>query len=61
MENNNTKVPVEITRITDPVARYETCKSCDHFFKPSRQCKECMCFMNIKTKVKDATCPLGKW
>lgn len=41
--------------------RYDICKGCEKFFKPTRQCRECMCFMNVKTKVAGAECPLGKW
>lgn len=47
--------------LKDPKVRYEICKNCEKFFKPTRQCRECMCFMNVKTKVHDASCPLGKW
>lgn len=47
--------------IKDPKQRYETCKGCEKFYAPTRQCTECMCIMNIKTKLEDATCPLGKW
>ena len=25
------------------------------------KCKECGCFMNRKTWLKDASCPIGKW
>lgn len=42
-------------------ARYETCLGCEKLFKPTRTCKECGCFMVMKTWLKDATCPLGKW
>ena len=53
---------IQITKkIEDPKERYEICKACPEFFKPTRQCRECMCFMNLKTKVHEATCPLGKW
>lgn len=41
--------------------RYETCMGCDRLFKPTRTCKECGCFMALKTYLKDAYCPLGKW
>lgn len=41
--------------------RYGICKGCDRLFKPTRTCKECGCFMSLKTWLKDATCPLGKW
>ena len=41
--------------------RYKTCLDCEKLFKPSRTCRECGCFMAIKTWIKDAYCPLGKW
>lgn len=41
--------------------RLSTCKDCDSLFKPTRTCRECGCFMALKTWLKDATCPLGKW
>lgn len=41
--------------------RYEICESCPRFFKITKQCKECGCFMTIKTKLREAVCPLGKW
>ena len=41
--------------------RLDICRSCEHFIKLSNQCKKCGCFMNLKSKLKDATCPIGKW
>ena len=41
--------------------RYDICQSCEYFFKPSKQCRVCFCFMNIKTKLKNAKCPKNKW
>jgi rRNA maturation endonuclease Nob1 len=41
--------------------RYDICKECDSLFKPTNTCKECGCFMAMKTWLKEATCPLGKW
>lgn len=41
--------------------RMEICLGCDHLIKLTNQCKECGCFMNLKTKLKDAICPIGKW
>jgi hypothetical protein len=47
----------------DPLAesRMEICNLCPEFFKPSSQCKKCGCFMNVKTKLQAAKCPIGKW
>jgi hypothetical protein len=42
-------------------ARYDICQGCERFAHSTKQCKECGCFMAIKTKLQHATCPLGKW
>ena len=41
--------------------RFNICKECDRLFKPTRTCKECGCFMAMKTWLRLAECPLGKW
>jgi hypothetical protein len=41
--------------------RFFTCKSCPELIKLTTQCKKCGCFMAAKTKLKQATCPIGKW
>lgn len=41
--------------------RYEICLGCDKLFKPTRTCKECGCFMSLKTWLKGAACPINKW
>ena len=41
--------------------RYAICLDCDKLFKPTRTCKECGCFMSLKTWLKNASCPIGKW
>lgn len=41
--------------------RLKICMECPRLFKPTTQCKECGCFMRIKTRLKSATCPIGKW
>jgi len=42
-------------------SRYEICDWCPEFISLTKQCKKCGCFMNLKVKLQDATCPLGKW
>lgn len=42
-------------------ARYSKCLDCPSFIKSSKRCAECGCFMQAKTWVAGATCPLGKW
>lgn len=41
--------------------RLEICLQCEHFFKPSRQCKKCGCLMDLKTRLAHSECPIGKW
>jgi hypothetical protein len=41
--------------------RFDVCKGCDRLFKPTRTCRECGCFMALKTWLKDAACPKDKW
>lgn len=41
--------------------RFSICKSCPELIKLTTQCKKCGCFMTAKTKLKQASCPLGKW
>lgn len=43
------------------VERLEICKACPELIQLTTQCKKCGCFMNLKTKIEAATCPLGKW
>lgn len=48
-------VPAEVAN-----SRLNICKGCEKFTK-TRQCSECLCFLDFKTKVKQEKCPLGKW
>lgn len=53
--------------------RYNTCqKRCDRYDAKNDKCKECGCFMSVKTKlftnrnlkklrIEQTHCPLGKW
>ena len=42
-------------------ARMDICRSCPELIKLTTQCKKCGCFMNLKTKIEAAKCPIGKW
>ena len=50
-------------KVTEEVAnnRMAICRECPEFIKATSQCKQCGCFMNAKTKIEAATCPLSKW
>lgn len=42
-------------------SRLNICNGCEHLIKLTKTCKKCGCFMTAKTKLKNATCPVGKW
>jgi hypothetical protein len=42
-------------------ARLDICNTCPQLTKHSKQCKECGCFVFLKTKLSSEKCPLGKW
>lgn len=41
--------------------RLETCMSCPKLLTLTNQCGECLCFVKLKTKLKQESCPLLKW
>lgn len=47
--------------LLDSNKRFDICKSCPELTEITNQCKKCGCFMHAKTKLAEATCPLGKW
>ena len=51
----------EKSKEEDAEYRLNICLSCPELIKLTRQCKKCGCFMAAKTKLEQATCPIGKW
>ena len=41
--------------------RLKVCTKCPAFRKLARQCSLCNCFMDMKTKILDASCPKDLW
>ena len=41
--------------------RMGICNSCPELINLTKQCKKCGCIMTLKTKLENASCPLGKW
>lgn len=41
--------------------RMDICRACPELIQITTQCKQCGCFMELKTKLEAATCPMGKW
>lgn len=41
--------------------RMQVCRECDKFLPDSGQCSLCQCYMELKTKMANVACPVGKW
>mgnify|MGYP003149876158 CR=1 FL=1 len=41
--------------------RLATCEGCELFNHSQRRCASCGCFMDVKTKLSNVTCPEDKW
>ena len=41
--------------------RMDICLSCPELIKLTQTCKKCGCFMKAKTRLAEASCPIGKW
>jgi len=41
--------------------RFNICKDCPELIQLTKTCKKCGCFMQMKTKLEHAVCPIGKW
>lgn len=42
-------------------ARLSICESCEFYNAAQSRCTKCGCYMAVKTYLKAATCPVGKW
>jgi hypothetical protein len=52
---------IEYVPEAEASTRMAICEECPSLLRLTHQCKECGCFMKMKTKIKTAECPLGKW
>jgi len=62
---------VEFTDLFDPrqprsdkeliESRLAICNTCPWFSKNQQRCRKCGCFMALKSTLKQASCPIGKW
>jgi hypothetical protein len=41
--------------------RMKMCRVCPHFKSIAHQCDLCGCFLDLKTKLLAASCPIDKW
>jgi hypothetical protein len=53
----------KIGRVSDEIKaeRLSFCEGCEFFLGLSRNCRHCGCFMDLKTALPHASCPVGKW
>ena len=42
-------------------SRLAICNECPWLHKKLMKCRQCGCFMKLKTTLKQAECPIGKW
>lgn len=50
-------------RVDEKIAeeRFAICLECPELTKKTHQCRKCGCMMKQKTKLANASCPIGKW
>jgi len=41
--------------------RLSICNTCPAFNKRMQKCTKCGCFMKLKSTLRRASCPIGKW
>lgn len=42
-------------------SRLAICNTCPAFSKALQKCRKCGCFMKLKSTLRQASCPIGKW
>jgi Zn finger protein HypA/HybF involved in hydrogenase expression len=46
---------------TNSAERMNICRGCEFYIAKEEKCQKCGCYMNAKTKLKTAKCPIEKW
>ena len=55
-EGKGVLVPEEVSKL-----RLEECGRCDYYDKQQNRCRKCGCYMKVKVKFVNTSCPIGKW
>jgi hypothetical protein len=55
------KVKVITTDADVRKTRLDICHNCEHLIKITQQCGKCGCFVQAKTWLTNASCPISKW
>lgn len=61
MERKETADEFYLNKTQRSQERLDICRSCPELIGPLNNCRQCGCFMNIKVRIYESTCPLGKW
>jgi hypothetical protein len=56
-----TRIQWYINKEENAANRFNICHDCDQLVPVVSMCKQCGCFMKIKTRIYDSSCPLQKW
>jgi hypothetical protein len=54
-------VKIIATSRKEQIERLNICNLCENFKKEYKICDMCGCFMPLKSKIKQLSCPKGKW
>jgi hypothetical protein len=54
------KFDIDVSHETQK-ARMDICYPCERYNTTFHTCKECNCYMPMKTWLTNVECPLGKW
>ena len=41
--------------------RLAICRECVYYFKPTGNCKRCLCFVKLKARIAPMSCPQSYW
>lgn len=67
MSDNKDVTPFDMLKRNNKVTqemydqRMSICRTCENFKERTQRCGLCHCFMNMKTRLSGANCPIGKW
>jgi len=60
VQSHDAEIDFLLNKESQSQQRMAVCEICPELGLLNR-CRQCGCFMNIKTRIYSSTCPLGKW
>lgn len=49
------------TNMQTRLERAGHCQKCEYYIRPTKQCRQCGCLVNLKVTIANESCPIGKW